>query len=420
MMESNPITAGHGPIGHRRGVSTFALLLALVSEGYDLQAANFAAPAIVRSLGISKAQVGPLLSASLLGVLLGAALIGPLGDRMGRKRLIIGGCVAYGILSLVAASATTLGALVLVRFLIGLGLGGVLPNALALTSELASPGREATAAGFIGVGITLGGVLAGLAASVLLPHFGWQSIFVVGGVLPLLIVVVLQLVLPESPAFMAVRAQRAAHPAWRSWLPAPGALFRNGLALQTSAIWLAFAAILMCVYLLSGWIPLLLNQSGFSASAAALIGTAYQGGGVVGGVAASLCLKRRGWDVVSIFAGLACVTMLFLVAAPNSTVLLVAGIVVAGFFVTGTQNAINGAGGVSYRPAIRSSGLGWALGMGRLGSIAGPLVGSLAVLLGMTQARHLFALPLLPLAVAAVTSLWLRRRISFQLSQKQS
>jgi MFS transporter, AAHS family, 4-hydroxybenzoate transporter len=420
MMESNPITAGDGPIGHRRGVSTFALLLALVSEGYDLQAANFAAPAIVRSLGVTKAQIGPLLSASLLGVLLGAVLIGPLGDRMGRKRLIIGGCVAYGLLSLVAASATTLGALVLVRFLIGLGLGGVLPNALALTSELASPGNEATAAGFIGIGITLGGVLAGLAASVLLPHFGWQSVFLVGGVLPLLIVIALKIVLPESPAFMAARAQRAARPALRSWLPAPGALFRNGLALQTSTIWLSFAAILMCVYLLSGWIPLLLNQSGFSASAAALIGTAYHGGGVVGGVAASLCLRRRGWDVVSIFAGLACITMLFLVAAPNSTVLLVAGIVVAGFFVTGTQNAINGAGGVSYRPEMRSSGLGWALGMGRLGSIAGPLVGSLAVLLGMTQARHLFALPLLPLGVAAVTSLWLHRRISFQLSQHQS
>jgi AAHS family 4-hydroxybenzoate transporter-like MFS transporter len=420
MVETDLVDKNKDAIGRRTWVSTFGLLLALVSEGYDLQAANFAAPAIVRSLGITKAQIGPLLSSSLVGVLLGAALIGPLGDRVGRKRLIIAGCMAYGLCSLVAASATTLQELVLVRFLIGLGLGGVLPNALALTSELASRGSEATAAGFIGIGITLGGVFAGLAASILLVQFGWQSIFLVGGVLPLLIVALLLLILPESPAFLAARAQRAGRPALHSWLPGPGVLFHHELALQTSAIWLTFAAILMCVYLLSGWIPLLLNQSGFSASRAALIGAAYHGGGVMGGITASLCLRRRGWDVVAIFAGLACVTMVFLVEAASSTALLVAGVVGAGFFVTGTQNAINGAGGVSYTPDIRSSGLGWALGIGRLGSIAGPLVGSLAVVLGMKEARQLFALPVLPLAVAVATALWLRRRASFQWSQDQS
>lgn len=127
---------------HRPWVYTLALLLALISEGYDLQAANFAAPAIVQALGISKAQVGPLLSASLLGMLFGAVLIGPLGDRWGGKRLIIGGCVAYGVLSLAAVYATTLPQLILLRFFIGLGLGGVLPNALALASELAAAGRD--------------------------------------------------------------------------------------------------------------------------------------------------------------------------------------------------------------------------------------------------------------------------------------
>lgn len=395
----------------RPWVTTGALLLALVSEGYDLQAANFAAPAIVKSLSIAKANVGPLLSASLLGVLFGAALIGSLGDRLGRKRLIIGGCVAYGLLSLGAAACSVLWELVLLRFLIGLGLGGVLPNALALASDLARRGSEATAAGLIGIGITFGGVLAGLAAAALVPAYGWQSVFVVGGVLPLGIVVLLWAVLPESSAHPPVRSPPGVTGVST---PGPAALFRDGLAAQTVTIWVIFAAILLCVYLLSGWIPLLLNQSGFSTRSAALIGAAYQGGGVAGGVLASLLLKRRGWDVVAGFASLAAASMVFLVCGPASTFFLVLGVVLAGFFVTGTQNAINGAGGASYESKIRSSGLGWALGVGRLGSVAGPLVGSAAVMLGMQDPRHLFALPILPLAIAAACAVWLRRRLEFQ------
>jgi AAHS family 4-hydroxybenzoate transporter-like MFS transporter len=402
------------PVVRKHWVWTGALLLALVSEGYDLQAANFAAPGILKSFDITRAQIGPLLSSSLLGVLFGAALIGPLGDRLGRRLLITSGCVAYGLLSLCAAWSTSLHELMVLRFLIGLGLGGVLPNALALASELARRGGEAAAAGLIGIGITIGGVTAGLTASALIGHYSWRSIFVVGGVLPLLIATGLQLVLPESPAIIARRTRRPGDAATASGFPSPGALFREGMALPTLAIWLTFMAILMCVYLLSGWIPLLLNQTGFSASAAALIGAAYHGGGVVGGVAASLWLKRSGWNVVATFALLACVTMAFLVEGPRSTLPLIAGIAAAGFFVTGAQNAINGAGGASYRSNMRSSGLGWALGVGRLGAVAGPLIGSVAVLFGMKEARQFFALPVIPLAVAALAALWLSRRGPFQ------
>jgi AAHS family 4-hydroxybenzoate transporter-like MFS transporter len=386
---------------------TFALLLALVSEGYDLQAASFAVPAIVRAFGIPRAAAGPLLSASLLGVLFGAALLGPSGDRFGRKRLIIGGSLAYGVLSLVCAVSTNLWQLSLLRFLIGLGLGAVLPNALALASELAGPGRAATAAGLIGIGITFGGMVAGLAAAAMIPAHGWQSLFALGGVIPLVIVLVLQVLLPESPAFLARGA-----PSRPSWVPVCGpiALFRHGMAGQTLAMWLIFVAVLMCIYLLSGWIPLLLNQAGYSARASALVGAAYQGGGVLGGIVASLMLHRRGWDVVMLFAALACFSLGLLAWGPGSTALMAVGVLAAGFCVTGTQNAINGVGGASYPAEIRSTGLGWALGVGRLGAVAGPLVGSLAIVLGMTEARHLFALALVPLGVAGFAAMWLRGR----------
>jgi MFS transporter, AAHS family, 4-hydroxybenzoate transporter len=220
---------------------------------------------------------------------------------------------------------------------------------------------------------------------------------------------VLQFVLPESPTFLARRALSRTS---SIHAPGPTALFRQGMAGQTLAMWLIFIAVLMCIYLLSGWIPLLLNQAGYSARASALIGAAYQGGGVLGGVVASLMLHRRGWDVVALFAALACVSLSLLAWGPSSTVLLAIGVVAAGFCVTGTQNAINGAGGASYPAEIRSTGLGWALGVGRLGAIAGPLVGSVAIVLGMTEARHLFALALVPLGLAAFAALWLRRRVA--------
>jgi MFS transporter, AAHS family, 4-hydroxybenzoate transporter len=407
MGNAEMVTEARTDSGNSRWLPMTALLLSLVAEGFDLQAANFAAPGIVKAFGINQAQAGLLLSASLLGVLFGSALIGPLGDRFGRKRLVIGGCAVYGVLSLLAALATNLPQLIVLRFLIGLGLGGVLPNALALASELSRTGREATAAGLIGIGITCGAVLAGLVAAALMPTHGWQSVFVVGGLMPLAIVAALQFLLPESPAFLA--RKRSPDRPLRANGPAP--LFRDGRGGQTLAIWLIFMAILMCVYLLSGWIPLLLNQSGYSSRVASLIGAAYQGGGVVGGIVASLMLHRSGWNVVALFAGSACLTMILLVWGANVTVVLVVGVVAAGFCVTGTQNAINGAGSASYEADIRSNGLGWALGIGRIGSVAGPLVGSLAVLFGMKEARYLFALPIIPLTIAALAALWLRRRV---------
>jgi len=391
----------------RQGIRSWGgfvlVLLSLVVEGFDLQAANMAAPSIVTDFGITRADIGPLLSASLAGVLLGAMFLAPLGDRWGRRAIIIGSCAAYGVISLLAAAATSIPQLVLCRFLIGIGIGAVLPNALALAGELAPPRLLASATGMIGIGITFGGTIAGAVAATLfrIGH-GWQSVFIAGGVLPLAIAALLWFGLPESPA---LKERREREPSGGT----VAALLTPAHRGKTLAIWGAFALVLMVAYLLTGWIPLIIKDHGYTASEATWIATVGHGGGMIGGVVASLLLARWQWPVVAVFATIAAVTMALLAAADWGTVALTLLIIVQGIFTVGTQNALNGSAGATYPANIRALGLGWALGLGRVGSILGPLVGSAALLLGLGAARHFFILPIAPLLIAALLAIYLSR-----------
>ncbi|BAK65339.1 putative aromatic acid transporter [Sphingobium sp. SYK-6] len=381
----------------------FLILLSLVVEGFDLQAANFAAPSILEHFGVTRTEIGPLLSASLVGVLIGAVLIGPLGDRIGRRTILITCCFTYGLISLAAAFATSITQLMALRFLIGVGLGAVLPNALALAGELAPRKYLARATALVGIGITFGGVLAGAVAASFLPTHGWPSLFIAGGLLPIAIAVLLWIGLPESPALR----QRGGEAHRTSGV---GAILAPEYRARTIVIWIVFALVLMVVYLLTGWIPLLVKDQGYSTATASWIATASHAGGVLGGVMASLLLVRRSWSVVALFAGMAAAALALITLRDWGIVGLSLLLVLVGLFSTGTQNGLNGSCGATYPAAMRASGLGWALGMGRIGSIAGPLVGSLAILLGLAAPRHFFILPVVPLLIACALAIWLARR----------
>jgi AAHS family 4-hydroxybenzoate transporter-like MFS transporter len=399
-MADNParISAGRGWLGF------LLVLLSLVVEGFDLQAANMAAPNIVSTFGITRADIGPLLSASLFGVLLGAMFLAPLGDRFGRRTIIIGSCIAYGLISLIAAVATSITQLVLLRFLIGIGIGAVLPNALALAGEMAPRRLLATATSLIGIGITFGGTLAGATAAILFKMgYGWREVFMAGGLLPLAIAALLWLGLPESPAL---------NPAEKRAKGSVLTLLAPGERSKTLAIWSAFALVLMINYLLTGWIPLMINAQGYSQSESAWIATAGHGGGMIGGVIASLALARWRWPVVSAFAVMAALSMVMLAGADWGVTALTAFIVMQGAFTVGTQNALNGSAGATYPAETRALGLGWALGVGRIGSVVGPLAGSAALMLGFSAPREFFFLPIVPLLIAALLAVYLTRATS--------
>ncbi len=397
---TNSVRVGHGATQAGRLVGVALVMLTLMVEGFDLQAANLVGPSIVADFGISRSQLGPLLSASLVGILLGSTRVAPLGDRYGRKPVLIVASLAYGLLSLGAASATSITQLAVLRFLIGIGLGAVMPNGLTLAGEMFEEHRQASMTGLVGIGITMGGVLAGVTSAEILPHWHWRGVFVVGGVLPVAIALLLALCLREPPlAADDVRHKRGS----------VRAILVPSLRASTLTVWVVFASMSLAFHLLSSWIPLMVARVGQSPASAAWTTTAFHAGGVSGGIVASLLLTRGHWQTAALFMSGACVTMLLLGAFPAGPSVSLALFIVAGFFVAGTLNAINGAAGGLYPMASRATGLGWSLGIARVGSIMGPLVGSVAATAGIDRDHRFFFLPVLPLAIALVASLALAR-----------
>lgn len=411
-----------------RGLSAFQIkiivwsLFIVLIDGYDIAAIAFAAPHLVRAWGISPGALGPVFSASLVGILFGSALFGWVGDRFGRKAALVGSNLLFGVFTLAAAYATNLDQMFWLRLFAGLGIGGVIPNVVALNAESAPRHLRATLA-IIAVGcVPIGGAIPGFVAATLVPQHGWQILFLIGGVAPLVIGLVAAFGLPESIKFMALHESQRPRmeklvaelspgltvpPNARFVIedekqlpPNPVFLFREGLALITPLLWLLFALNLMGYFFLLSWTPTLLTAAKLPPANAALAGAVLQVGGTVGALALCWWLQRHRFLAV---------TIMFVIAVPvvasigyaglsSMTALLIVTFL-AGFFVLGIQSGINVLGALIYPTSLRANGSGWELGIGRIGSIVGPLVGALFV--GMPVDR-LYMWSALPFAVGAV------------------
>src|SRR6476469_7839275 len=215
MMTTSEAQGGASPVDvaefiDRQPVGGFQIRLLLTCaavlflDGFDTQAIGYVAPALAKEWGLTRAALGPVFSAGLFGLMIGALLFGPLADRVGRKKIIIFSTLAFGLGALVTAFVHDVNALLAVRFLTGLGLGGAMPNAIAMTSEFNPRRRRATMVMIMFCGFSVGAALGGLLAAALIPQFGWRSVFIVGGLAPLLLVPILVLKLPESVRFLAL------------------------------------------------------------------------------------------------------------------------------------------------------------------------------------------------------------------------
>src|SRR5437764_10348853 len=276
----------------------------LFLDGFDTQAIGYVAPSIAKEWGMTRGALGPVFSAGLFGLMIGALLFGPLADRIGRKKIIIFSTLAFGLGALATAFVEDVNTLLAIRFLTGLGLGGAMPNAVAMTSEFNPRRRRATTLMIMFCGFSVGAALGGLLAAALIPQFGWRSVFVVGGIAPLLLVPILALRLPESVRFLAltghanervaqllafISPKAAFAPATQFVIHEPGLagipvlhLFKESRTPVTLLLWVVFFMSLLDLYFLSNWLPTVLNDLGASVSSAAAIGSMLQVGGVVG------------------------------------------------------------------------------------------------------------------------------------------
>jgi AAHS family 4-hydroxybenzoate transporter-like MFS transporter len=415
----------------------FWSFLAMLADGFDIAALASAAPQLGRSWQLASRAFAPALSASLFGIFLGAPLLGFVGDRNGRKSAIMAGCAIYGLATLATVWATDLQQVAALRFIAGVGIGGLMPNTIALTSELAPKRLRAALIVLMFTGITAGGSIPGLIQAWLIPKFGWQIMFWIGGVAPLVIAGCLRFTLPESVKYLASRPARRAlllasvrrmrpdliidEDAQLTSAPSPQAagsglaqILSGSLAWVTPILWVCFASALMANFFLNSWLPLIFENNGLSARQSGTAISCYHYGGTLGGLLVSVVLGRFGFTAIAALFLLA-VPAIAMIGSPGiSWLTMLSTVTLAGFCTLGAQFGNNAASGLLYPTAFRSRGAGWALGVGRVGSIAGPLVGGL--LIGMRlPLRQLFLIASIPmlagLAASAVMARLCHRRL---------
>jgi MFS transporter, AAHS family, 4-hydroxybenzoate transporter len=387
----------------RQPVGAFQIRLLLTCaavlflDGFDTQAIGYVAPALAKEWGLSKGALGPVFSAGLFGLMIGALVFGPLADRIGRKKIIIFSTAAFGVGALATAFVNDFTALLVIRFLTGLGLGGAMPNTVAMTSEFNPQRRRATMVMIMFCGFSIGAALGGFLAADLIPRFGWRSVFLVGGIAPLLMLPILVWRLPESVRFLATKghapgqvaqslrrispntafatdARFVVHETHLVGLPVVH-LFREGRAVATLLLWVVFFMSLLDIYFLANWLPTVLNDLGASVSAAVVIGSMLQVGGVVGTFALGSVIDRFSFRALALVYFAAVFAVGAIGQFGHSAVPVSIAIFAAGFCVVGGQIAANALAAGFYPTSVRATGVGWALGIGRVGSIIGPLVG---------------------------------------------
>ena len=382
---------------------TLALCCAVsVFEGYDLQAAGVVAPRVRAAFELGPDQLGWFFSAATFGLMLGAAIGGRLSDRLGRKAVLIASVAAFGAMSVATAYSWSAESLLVTRFLTGVGLGGALPNLLALVTENAPANRRHFVVGAMYAGLPTGGALAALTSAMGVEPESWKNVFLVGGLAPLLLTVPLLLFLPDS------REQRQLDTRERAGVAL--ALFGEGRALRTVALWVGFFLALLAMYLLLNWLPSLLVGRGLSVRDASWVQMLFNIGGAVASVATGQLMDGR-WRTACVpVAFLATIGALLAMAASPASPLaaMLCGLAI-GATVSSTQTILYALAPGQYPTAVRGTGVGAAVSVGRLGSAAGPLLA--AVLIGGGSSANQVLMALVPvLLVAGALTWWLTLR----------
>jgi AAHS family 4-hydroxybenzoate transporter-like MFS transporter len=398
--------------------------LVQICDGFDINSIAWAVPSLIHVWHLPAPAFTAAFLWSSIGIMVGLLSAGPIGDRAGRKPLLLVSLTILGVASLLSAGAGSLGTLSLWRFFTGLGIGGAFPGAASLAGDYTPRRRRALVIMASLTGTPVGGFVGGQIVALLLPHFGWPVIFVLGGVFPLVLVPVLALWLPESPRFLVAKRVLSARdaavlqrldiaPRERSSQPVDLAagnpvkmLFGKGYALQTVLLWIVFFCSLMNLFLFAYWMPTVFNLIGMTPDRAVFASSLRDFGAIWAVLYLGSAIDHVGPErslAIHYAAGAAFIALIALVALPYAVLLLVTFF--AGMTIIGSQTGANAACGKLYPARMRTTGLGWALGVGRLGGIAAPLLGGYLLSLGLAPTRIFLSGCGLALIAALATAL---------------
>lgn len=382
--------------GFQIGIIVLCAIAAMI-DGFDTQSIALAAPGIAKEFGTPLAAFGPVFGIGLFGGLVGAIIAGILSDRLGRKPLLIVSLVIVTIGSLLTPFVGSIGLLLVLRFVTGLGLGGALPCVIALTSEYTPPRSRAALVAMMFAGFPVGAVVGGLASSVLIPAFGWTSVFWFGGIVPVVLLPFIIFSLPESVRFLAVRADnkplervlRRMHldaGMAETIVPEPAEprapfvrLFTAGRAVGTVMLWVVLLLSLLMTYFLTNWIPIIASQNGIDARTAILGAVMLNLGAVVGSIVLGRFVRKHATLIIAGGYLLGAVTIVLIGQTGSSKPALLITTFLTGFFAIGAQLCAVGLAASYYNDSLRATGVGAAVGVARLGAILGPVLGGILI-----------------------------------------
>lgn len=400
-------------------VMAFCFIILLV-DGFDTQAIGYVAPALIRTLGIAPASLGSLFTAGLLGMAAGSLGFGLLADRTGRRFALLASLVVFGLFTLCKALASTYGMLIGLQFCAGLGLGGAYPNAVALMNEYAPHRLRNTLVTIAACGYLFGSSVGGFVATALIPLHGWQSVFVVGGTLPLVISLLMLAWMPDSIRQMVLQRRAPERVRRIMAVIAPdlpetaqftaaedrprgfpvAELFREGRARMTILVWTVMFLNLALAFFVFSWLPTLFNRAGVSMQQSLLAATSLPLGAMLGSLIWGRMIDKFPPTWAMALASLIYAIFLAPVGGHTDNFGLIVVLLFTAGIGSGVQTAFNSYTGTIYPTLIRSTGLGWGIGIGRIGSILGPLFGA-ATLSWQWQLTSIFQVAAIPAVISA-------------------
>jgi len=430
-------TIDRGVCGPYQVLLVFLTALTIIFDGVDNQLLGIVIPSVMRDWSVPRSAFAPVVALGFLGMMIGGLVAGLAGDRFGRKVALFGSMVLFGAATVMMTAVNGIAALAALRLIAGIGLGGAMPNAAALVAEYVPIQQRALAVTMTIVCVPLGGTLAGLLAIPTLPAVGWRGLFVIGGVIPLVASAVLWRLMPESPRFLARHPERwgelrhvlgrmgyAVDHAMEFVAPAVGerrrvpfsALFTSALRADTLALWTAFFACLLCVYMGFSWLPSVLTGAGLGTSTANTSITLFNLGGVAGAIFGGLTIRRLGSRATMLTmaaAGIAGLIVLSRTAIDGSTVVRILVLLTfCGAMINAVQTTMYALAAHVYPTEIRATGVGTAVSIGRSGAILSGYAGPWA--LEFRGSASFFAVMAIALSVAFIALAVVRRHVTLQ------